>query len=157
MIGEIQFNEWATLNAKNCPTPGCTYVFANDNNAAHNVNCPKCKKQFCTGCLLQHKRTVSCADAKLAIDKNKSNKANDDWIKKNTKACPHCGAAVQKNGGCRFIDCASCKHEFCWICLAKTPYKHAPHGCPAGNGYNMVDDNDNDDDIGYGGMEWVLE
>jgi len=139
-IGEIQFKEWILLagDAKNCPTPGCTYVFIKDGGAPHNVQCPKCTKHYCSGCYFPHGKDMSCKDAVLANDKNAADKANLDWIKKNTKACPHCNVAVQKNGGCRFMDCISCHKEFCWVCLAKTA-GHADHGCPGGPGYHMVD------------------
>lgn len=135
MLGEIQFNEWANVNAKNCPTPGCTYIFVNDDDNANNVQCPKCTKHFCTGCFFQHATDISCADARLANDKDRSKKANDDWIKKNTKACPYCEAAVEKNGGCKYITCVKCHNEFCWACLAKTVGHGAHAGCSVAGMY----------------------
>ena len=31
--------------------------------------------------------------------------------------CPRCGVLIQKNGGCKHMQCGKCKHEFCWLCL----------------------------------------
>jgi hypothetical protein len=33
---------------------------------------------------------------------------------------------IQKNGGCKYINCAKCHYEFCWYCLGRmTGYCHS--------------------------------
>ena len=41
------------------------------------------------------------------------------WLQTNTKDCPKCKNAIEKNGGCHHMTCRSCMHEFCWLCLRK--------------------------------------
>ena len=51
------------------------------------------------------------------------------WLKLNTKNCPKCKKPIQKNSGCMHMTCSSCKHQFCWICLADDPgYSHTGGG-----------------------------
>lgn len=44
-----------------------------------------------------------------------------DWIKDNSKTCPHCFSHIEKNGGCNYMYCSRCQRTFCWACLAKNP------------------------------------
>lgn len=34
-----------------------------------------------------------------------------------TLQCPKCHICIEKNGGCNHMQCYSCKHDFCWMCL----------------------------------------
>jgi len=64
----------------------------------------------------------------LTCDQYESQKAHGDpnhqetqaWLQSNTKTCPGatCSVQVQKDGGCFHMTCRSCRHEFCWECLA---------------------------------------
>uniref|UniRef100_A0A8C9W7E5 RBR-type E3 ubiquitin transferase n=1 Tax=Scleropages formosus TaxID=113540 RepID=A0A8C9W7E5_SCLFO len=51
-----------------------------------------------------------------------------DWLDENCKACPRCGANIQKIYGCNKMTCTSCKQYFCWLCLSLltrgNPYSH---------------------------------
>lgn len=51
-------------------------------------------------------------------------KENEQWIVKNTKQCPFCGAAIEKNKGCNHMTCTSCGYEFCWLCGEKYTSTH---------------------------------
>ncbi|KAH3762551.1 E3 ubiquitin-protein ligase RNF14 [Pelomyxa schiedti] len=48
-----------------------------------------------------------------------------DWIKANTKVCPHCHIAIEKTSGCNHMYCQHCGKEFCYHCCAKiVGYSH---------------------------------
>lgn len=51
-----------------------------------------------------------------------------NWLKSNTKDCPQCGKATEKNGGCNHISC-TCGAHWCWMCNknfnASTVYNHS--------------------------------
>jgi hypothetical protein len=51
----------------------------------------------------------------IAIDK--SNYMNYLWIEVNSKKCPNCETNIEKDKGCMKMDCSSCNHLFCWLCL----------------------------------------
>ena len=42
---------------------------------------------------------------------------NVKWIAANTKKCPGCHKAIEKNQGCNHMTCLQCRHEFCWVCM----------------------------------------
>jgi ariadne-1 len=46
--------------------------------------------------------------------KTSSDGENANWVLANTKHCPRCRRAIEKNQGCHHM---TCRHEFCWICL----------------------------------------
>jgi hypothetical protein len=48
----------------------------------------------------------------------------------NTKDCPKCATAIEKNLGCNHMHCSSCNHDFCWVCLASWTGAH--YSCTAG-------------------------
>lgn len=110
-------------NAKHCPTPECKYAFINENKIPVKTQCPECNAEYCSQCLSKHAMSISCENAK-------NDTANEQWKKQNTKACPQCKVAIEKNEGCLHMTCKQCKHEFCWQCLR--PYKekgHGPYNC----------------------------
>lgn len=41
----------------------------------------------------------------------------------NTKMCPNkkCERPIEKSSGCNHMNCRSCGHDFCWMCLG--PWK----------------------------------
>ncbi|EOD18372.1 hypothetical protein EMIHUDRAFT_96103 [Emiliania huxleyi CCMP1516] len=51
-----------------------------------------------------------------------------EWIRSNAKACPKCGVATEKNGGCNHISCRTCNFEWCWLCGCKYEPGHYKNG-----------------------------
>jgi hypothetical protein len=41
------------------------------------------------------------------------------FLDENARACPTCGAAITKNGGCNHMTCRACGCEFCWLCVQR--------------------------------------
>ncbi len=121
-INEIQFRDWLTKekNTKYCPTTNCPFSFTNE-RGQFTHECPGCKKVYCGQCLHPHSAIKTCqhaeADRKLANDKNAQERANEEWVRANTRACPKCHTPIQKNQGCSHMTCRKCWHEFCWLCL----------------------------------------
>jgi len=50
--------------------------------------------------------------------KGEQERLSQEWIEKNTKACPDCGVRIEKNGGCNYIVCTQCGCGFCYYCFA---------------------------------------
>ena len=61
---------------------------------------------------------VDCETIKKWLIKNSAESENLTWIIANTKPCPKCKRAIEKNQGCMHMTCSQCKHQFCWLCLA---------------------------------------
>lgn len=38
-----------------------------------------------------------------------------------TEPCPKCNLYISKDGGCHYMQCPKCTHEFCWFCLGHAP------------------------------------
>jgi len=101
-----------------CPGPGCTLaVRAEPGSALYEVAC-ECRHVFCFRCGEEAHRPASCETAREWMAKNSSDGENANWVLANTKHCPKCRRAIEKNQGCNHMTChAPCRHEFCWICL----------------------------------------
>ncbi|KAL3820123.1 hypothetical protein ACJIZ3_006028 [Penstemon smallii] len=100
-----------------CVGPGCDFVvqyeyYGGDENL-YDVTCD-CSNKFYWNCTKESHRTVDCK----TVEERKS----VAWILANTKACPKCKRAIEKNEGCNRMTCISpCLFEFCWACLG--PFK----------------------------------
>ncbi|KXZ53617.1 hypothetical protein GPECTOR_6g534 [Gonium pectorale] len=55
----------------------------------------------------------TCAEYKAGRQGDKEFEA---WKRTNTKSCPKCGVAIEKNHGCNHMTCANCRTHFCWKC-----------------------------------------
>ena len=115
-----------------CPGIDCPYVVSIDRlkklGAVEVVVCT-CGKTMCFSCGQEPHAPATCKmvaewQRKLADEGESAN-----WVNANTKPCPNCGTAIEKNGGCNHITCFKCNSHFCWICL----HDWAKHGA---NAYN---------------------
>lgn len=123
-IAHIMTQEWIKRQPgfKQCPTTDCHYAFLNDGQSAYSMNCPSCNHQYCSGCLRAHSDRISCEQAelvrKLRDDKQATEeKATEEWKRQNSKKCPQCKTLIERDGGCLYIQCKNCHHEFCFNCL----------------------------------------
>ena len=46
--------------------------------------------------------------------------------------CPNCKVMIVKTEGCKFMECAKCNFQFCWLCLSEfyTEYHYYQSMCP---------------------------
>ncbi|KAJ1290803.1 hypothetical protein BS78_02G271100 [Paspalum vaginatum] len=105
-----------------CPGPGCTLaVQSRPGFRLYEVACA-CKHAFCFRCGDEAHRPASCETVREWAAKNLSDRETSNWVLVNTKHCPECRRAIEKNQGCNHMTCGDpCRHEFCWICLG--PWK----------------------------------
>jgi len=52
------------------------------------------------------------------------------WVSANTKDCPKCHVAVEKNGGCNHMTCRQCGYEWCWLCMKMWKGHNDYYNCP---------------------------
>jgi E3 ubiquitin-protein ligase RNF14 len=60
----------------------------------------------------------TCVQDMLEILRLRQTLIDEAIVRKSSKSCPHCGAAIEKTAGCNKVVCALCKGAMCWICNA---------------------------------------
>lgn len=113
---------------KHCPTPDCTFYFINESTCAQPIKCPRCEKQYCNQCLVNHDAQITCDHARIN-NQTPESQANTQWKETHSKQCPRCKTHIEKNNGCNHMTCDNCRYEFCWICLEGYPCRR-PHPMP---------------------------
>ena len=117
-----------------CETP--TIEEATD----HFAQCPSCSYCFCAICQGDFHPAVACmsAEDKLRVIQSRAagnrNLGKEErekhermvkeamnlvTVKRNSKPCPSCKMAIEKNGGCNKMTCGNCGTYFCWKCGRK--------------------------------------
>ncbi|KAK9989329.1 hypothetical protein SO802_029568 [Lithocarpus litseifolius] len=103
-----------------CPGADCEYTVEfceGGDDECYDVCC-HCNNGFCWNCMDDAHRPVDCETVAKWQLKNSSEAENTAWLLVNTKPCPKCGKAIEKNQGCMHMTCRKpCGHEFCWMCL----------------------------------------
>ncbi|ONK82111.1 uncharacterized protein A4U43_C01F36230 [Asparagus officinalis] len=109
--------------AKWCPGPGCDFAVifhgggGSSRSADSEVSC-RCGHAFCWNCGEDAHRPVPCETVAEWVLKNSSESENTNWILANSKPCPKCRRAIEKNQGCMHMTCTPpCNFQFCWLCL----------------------------------------
>ncbi|CAP27229.2 Protein CBG07143 [Caenorhabditis briggsae] len=110
-----------------CPSENCSLAVKSDSNGI--VEC-SCGTKFCSSCGSAPHDPATCRHVKIWNRKAEKEKATSSvgfstdkdtfqWILSNTKDCPKCMTAIEKNGGCMRMSCRNqqCRFEFCWMCL----------------------------------------
>ncbi|TRY58036.1 hypothetical protein DNTS_022691 [Danionella cerebrum] len=107
-----------------CPRMSCCAPVLMEPDKTMGI-CPSCRFVFCTLCYQTYHGFSLCKDLQKEKELNEiqrtHKKIDEEWVKKNSKPCPSCGANIQKDEGCNKMMCISCQELFCWMCL--TPIK----------------------------------
>ncbi|KAI0082237.1 hypothetical protein K474DRAFT_1688223 [Panus rudis PR-1116 ss-1] len=73
-------------------------------------------------------RRYGRANLQRLVAQYEEDKANQEWLKAQTTACPSCEVRVEKSHGCNHMTCLRCRHHFCYRCgekiSAQNPYTH---------------------------------
>lgn len=121
-------------NVKWCPNPaGCSYACEYQGVDPIEIRC-NCDFRFCWACGEEAHRPANCKTVAQWNVKNSAESENIGWIRANTKRCPKCHRAIEKNQGCNHMACSKaggCGHEFCWLCLGDW----STHGTATGGYY----------------------
>jgi len=65
-------------------------------------------------------RLGAAAQRARVLARAQEEQASNEWLQKNTQACPQCSIVIEKIEGCRDVKCR-CDYRFCWRCLG--PWK----------------------------------
>lgn len=100
-----------------CVGPNCSIIIKSNEPQAKRVICKNCKTSFCFKCGSDYHAPTNCKTIKLWLTKCEDDSETANYISAHTKDCPRCHICIEKNGGCNHMQCYSCKHDFCWMCL----------------------------------------
>ncbi len=126
-----------------CPNTSCDKVVA-FSRAKRTVEC-SCGRVFCFKChntahapsLCHHRKQwlEKCKerDAKVAEMKGDATSVLSKKEGSAIKQCPNpeCRVPTQKNGGCMYLQCSTCKQPWCWQCGEWGPNVHHVSTCNA--------------------------
>ncbi|XP_073990834.1 E3 ubiquitin-protein ligase RNF14-like isoform X2 [Rhodnius prolixus] len=146
----------ATLNKMEdityCPRQSCGIPVMREVDDKMAV-CSSCRFVFCIFCKMTYHGVEPCKlkseekrqiveeyeqgdnETKFRLEKRYGKKQlqamvqvhkSESWISTNSKACPSCGANIEKSDGCNKMICWQCKEFFCWLCR-KTLDQNAPY------------------------------
>eukprot|EP01025_Chloroclados_australasicus_P029348 TRINITY_DN2930_c0_g2_i1.p1 TRINITY_DN2930_c0_g2~~TRINITY_DN2930_c0_g2_i1.p1 ORF type:complete len:547 (-),score=31.69 TRINITY_DN2930_c0_g2_i1:735-2237(-) len=104
-----------------CVRAGCDRVIHYSSSSTFNVSAIdvscSCGEQFCFQCKSEAHRPVNCHTVVEWLKKAGAESENLNYIIANTKPCPQCKRAIEKNQGCNHMVCSQCRYQFCWLCL----------------------------------------
>uniref|UniRef100_A0A914EBJ1 RBR-type E3 ubiquitin transferase n=1 Tax=Acrobeloides nanus TaxID=290746 RepID=A0A914EBJ1_9BILA len=100
-----------------CPGVDCNIVIFSMTTKAHRATCSSCNTGFCIKCGADYHAPASCEIIKKWMVKCADDSETANYISAHTKDCPNCHSCIEKNGGCNHMQCAKCKHHFCWMCF----------------------------------------
>lgn len=100
-----------------CPGPNCQIIIRSQDISPKKAICEACKSSFCFQCGNDYHAPTDCQVIKKWLTKCADDSETANYISAHTKDCPKCHICIEKNGGCNHMQCFSCKHDFCWMCL----------------------------------------
>jgi hypothetical protein len=102
-----------------CPNKSCGYAGYVSKSSQQDFFCEKCQE-----CWIQEDPSNNLAAIRSLMEEG----LNIGWKALFCKTCPGCEVFIEKNQGCRHIDCIMCGTDFCWYC--KQSYKtHKQNQC----------------------------
>ncbi|WKY07133.1 hypothetical protein Q1695_006945 [Nippostrongylus brasiliensis] len=102
---------------KFCVGKDCQTVIRSKEKKPKRVTCSACHTSFCVACGVDYHAPTSCETIKQWLLKCADDSETANYISAHTKDCPQCHSCIEKNGGCNHMQCAKCKHHFCWMCF----------------------------------------
>eukprot|EP01006_Ploeotia_vitrea_P030242 TRINITY_DN62707_c1_g1_i2.p1 TRINITY_DN62707_c1_g1~~TRINITY_DN62707_c1_g1_i2.p1 ORF type:complete len:604 (-),score=35.39 TRINITY_DN62707_c1_g1_i2:306-2117(-) len=88
-----------------CPNPSCDFgMLVSDGTSCTYICCPQCETEFCFACKVKYHFGKACDAVTGSVQRERMM----------TKPCPHCFAAIEKNGGCPNMTCWHCGGAFRW-------------------------------------------
>lgn len=126
-----------------CPSPECnSFGFYKDQfgDEYHEVacgeafECPTCEFKWYTQAQLHAKLSFISLAYLKTFDFRKLTLFSNAYKIFCAEVCPGCKVSIVRDGGCKFMECAKCKFQFCWYCLDDfyTEYHYSPTNvnCP---------------------------
>eukprot|EP01026_Neomeris_dumetosa_P033613 TRINITY_DN2688_c0_g1_i11.p1 TRINITY_DN2688_c0_g1~~TRINITY_DN2688_c0_g1_i11.p1 ORF type:complete len:547 (-),score=56.25 TRINITY_DN2688_c0_g1_i11:386-1894(-) len=99
-----------------CTGGGCNCIIhSRSPQGLLDVQCT-CGETFCFQCKGEAHQPAKCKTVEEWLRKAGAESENLNYILANTKPCPKCKRAIEKNQGCNHMTCTQCKHQFCWLC-----------------------------------------
>jgi len=108
----------------NCPNSSCTNIGFTDSYCEKDYEC-----NFC-GFKWKNKHNVEERLKKFINFFSFENLKSILKVFVLTKSCNNCGTKIEKNKGCKHMECFRCEHSFCWRCTGdwKTHNEYACMG-----------------------------
>ena len=116
---QFAFKDYVTSHPKlrYCVGVNCNVIIRAKEPNAKRVVCKQCKSSYCFKCGADYHAPTHCQTIKQWLTKCEDDSETANYISAHTKDCPKCHICIEKNGGCNHMQCYSCKHDFCWMCL----------------------------------------
>ena len=94
-----------------CYRLSCLHDNIYDKTTSHStVKCLFCNiAEFC----------IKCCQSSHGGECEKGDEASLEYIKLNSRKCPYCNVATERNGGCNKMHCSRCDGYWCWTCNIK--------------------------------------
>jgi len=104
-----------------CSRPDCRSGQLTTASDGPIMTCHECSWKTCVSHRITWHEGLTCVEHD-EMHNNSGNNAKNGLGSKNIKGCPRCKTAIEKNGGCDHMTCATaaggCGAEFCWLCSA---------------------------------------
>eukprot|EP00347_Sterkiella_histriomuscorum_P018275 403346134 len=135
---KMNFKVLMSKDKKFCNTPGCEFIFDKiDVSKSKKVQCGSCKADLCYDCMLAWHEGLSC--------KKQDDDLYKQWLYKiKAHPCPTCGVPIEKNEGCKHMNCKKCDSHWCWICglpMGHINHKYQPLQMSSCNQYENAERN----------------